>query len=155
MADTDYQFCAGRNPPILSDVFTTYFFGCSKTCIKAQLDILSIVHECNGRNHCGKYKYLERLPKRRTKWGVGSDEEKDEAWGVNALFRVSFAKVVLYHLLILAAPMTFWGLWLEKWPMDWQNVSVPFFAVVALLSLFWLPLVPRAKAGTKDGAVKN
>lgn len=45
--------------------------------------------------------------------------------------------VVIYHALILAMPMTFWGLWLRSWPKDWQNASVPFFAVMVLVSLFW------------------
>ncbi len=84
--DTDYQLCADRNPPILSEVLTSYFRGCNKACTKGHLDILSILHECHSRNHRGKYKYLGRLPKRRTRWDVGSDDEKDEAWGINALF---------------------------------------------------------------------
>lgn len=150
----EYYSCSPRDPPILRDVFTAHFYGCNKACIKAQLDILSIVHGCSGRNHCGKYRYLARLPRKRTKWDVGSDEETEEAWGINALYRISFIKVVFYHLLILVGPIIFWGLWLRRWPRDWQNASVPFFAVVVLLSLFWLPLVHNAKtvssgAGTK------
>ena len=61
------------------------------------------------------------------------------------MFGVSFYKVALYHLLILAGPLAFWGLWLKKWPTDWQNASVPFFAVVVLLSLFWFPFAHVAR----------
>ena len=46
---------------------------------------------------------------------------------------VSFADIGWTYYLL--------GLWLKKWPSDWQNASVPFFAVMVLLSLFWLPLV--------------
>lgn len=145
-SDKDYHFNADRDPPILESLFHTNFYGCKKACMKARLDILRIFHECNGRNHCGKCRILERLPKRRRQWQIGNDEEKEEAWGLHAVFGVSFYKVALYHLLILAGPLTFWGLWLEKWPMDWQNASVPFFAVVVLLSLFWLPFAHRAGA---------
>ena len=112
--------------------------------MKARVDILRIFHECNGRNYCGKTRVLARLPKRCRQWEINNDEEKEEAWGLHALFGVSFSKVALYHLLIFSGPMTFWGLWLRRWPRDWQNASVPFFAVVVLLSLFWLPFAHNA-----------
>lgn len=148
--DRDYSYNASRNPPILSTVFNTSFYGCKKACIKSQVDLLCLFHECKGRNHCGKFRVLERLPKRRRKWDIDRDEEKEEAWGLNAVFAVSFYKVALYHMLILAGPVVFWGLWLKKWPADWQNASVPFFAVVVLLSLFWLPFAHNASsAGRK------
>ncbi|KAK3171634.1 hypothetical protein OEA41_003718 [Lepraria neglecta] len=149
--DSDYHYNSRRDPPILSTVFNTSFYGCNKACIKFHLDILSLFHECQGRNHCGKYRVLDRLPKRRRKWETDRDEEVDEAWGINAVFGVSFYKVALYHLLILAGPLAFWGLWLKKWPTDWQNASVPFFAVVVLLSLFWLPFAHVAR----DKGVKS
>ena len=137
----DYQYNISRDPPILSTVFNANFYGCKKACMKSQLDLLCLLHQCKGRNHCGKYRVLERLPKRRRKWDIDRDEEVEEAWGLNTVFAVSFFRVTLYHLLILVGPIIFWGLWLKKWPSDWQNASVPFFAVVVLLSLLWLPLV--------------
>lgn len=135
----DYDFCADRSPPILNTVFNLNFYGCQKACIKSQLDLFCLLHNCKGRNHCGKHRILERLPKRRRKWDIDRDEEAEEAWGLNTVYAVSFYKVTLYHLLILMGPIIFWGLWLRKWPSDWQNASVPFFAVAVLLSLFWLP----------------
>lgn len=137
--DRDYEYNASRIPPVLSTVFNANFYGCQKACIKSQLDFFRLLHQCKGRNHCGKYQILERLPKRRRKWDIDLDEEGEEAWGLNTVFAVSFYKVTLYHMLILVGPIVFWGLWLKKWPSDWQNASVPFFAVVVLLSLFWLP----------------
>lgn len=148
--DQDYQFNADRNPPILPSVFNANFYGCNKACVKARLDVLCLFHECSGRNHCGKYRVLDRLPKRRRKWEIDNDDEKDEAWGLHATFGVSFYKVALYHLLILTGPLVFWGFWLRSWPKDWQNASVPFFAVVVLLSLFWLPLTHNASFKEKE-----
>ncbi len=137
--DEDYQFDGTSHPPILEGLFHTNFYGCNKACAKAKLDIYRIFHECNERNRCGKSPLLERLPRRLKKWEIDDDEEKDEAWGLHVLFAVSFYKVLLYHSLILLGPLIFWGIWLKKWPRDWQNGSIPFFAVVVLLSLFWLP----------------
>ena len=86
---------------------------------------------------------VERLPRRRTKWNISSDNEKEEAWGLHTLFAVAFYKVFLYHCLIFVGPLTFWGLHLRQWPNDWQNASVPFCGVVMLLSLFWLPFAQQ------------
>lgn len=145
--DPDYYYYnQSREPPVLSTVFNANFYGCTKPCIKSQLDLLCLFHQCKGRNRCGKYRVLEHLPKRRKKWEIDQDAEKEEAWGLNAVFAVSFYKVILYHMLILAGPTISWGLWLKKWPTDWQNASVPFFAVVVLLSLFWLPFAHNAKS---------
>ena len=145
--DRDYRFIGDRSPPVLDNLFQRNFYGCGKACFKAKLDVLYFFHECSGRNHCGKFRVLERLPRRRTKWDISSDKEKDEAWGLHARFAVAFYKVVLYHCLILVGPLTFWGLHLRQWPNDWQNASVPFFGVVVLLSLFWLPF---AQKGPKE-----
>lgn len=152
IANTDYLFNPTRNPPILEKVFATNFYGCKPACIKAHLDILCLLHECHGRNHCGKHRVLERLPRRRRKWEIDRDEETDEAWGLNAIFGVSFFKVVAYHVLILTAPVVFWILWIRRNPGDWQNASVPFFAAAVLLSLFWLPFAYRVEE--KTGKVK-
>ncbi len=151
----DYVYNSSRNPPILSTVFSANFYGCKKSCIKSQLDLLCLIHECRGRNHCGKYRVLDRLPKRQRKWEIDRDEEKEEAWGLNAVSAVSFYKVTLYHMLILAGPTVFWGLWLKKGPTDWQNASVPFFAVVVLLSLFWLPFAHNVSPAKRKRRSKN
>ena len=149
LSNQDYKYLASRNPPILRTVFNANFYGCSKACIVSQLDLLCLFHECTGRNHCGKYRILKRLPKRQRPWEIDRDDENEEAWGLNVAFGVSFFRVAVYHLLILAAPTTFWGLWLRSWPRDWQNASVPFFAVVALLSLFWLPFSQNKSSAKK------
>ena len=153
--DPDYYYTANRFPPVLGSVFNAGFHGCTKACITSHLDILRLFHQCKGRNHCGRFQVLDRLPKRVRKWEIDQDDEKDEAWGLNAVFAVSFCRVVVYHLLILAGPVASWGLWLKKWPTDWQNASVPFFAVVVLLSLFWLPFAHNSKSRAHGNTVYN
>ena len=93
---------------------------------------------------------LEQLPRRRKRWDYHLEEETDEAWGIHVVFAVSFLRVMIYHILILAGPMIFWGLWIQKWPRDWQNASIPFFDVVVLLSLFWLPFAHRIEERRKE-----
>lgn len=58
-------------------------------------------------------------------------------------------------MLILVGPIVFWGLWLKEWPSDWQNASVPFFAVVVLLSLFWLPFEHATSPADERRGSKN
>ena len=43
------------------------------------------------------------------------------------------------------------GVWLRVWPVDWQDVSVRFFAVMVRLSLLWVPLarIFKSIAGNK------
>ena len=153
--DPDYHYNANRFPPVLGSVFYANFYGCRKACIMSHLDILHLFHQCKGRNHCGSYQVLDRLPKRVRKWEIDQVLEKEEAWGLNAVFAVSFFRVMLYHILILAGPVVSWGLWLQKWPADWQNASVPFFAVAVLLSLFWFPFAHNAKSHTNGNSVPS
>ena len=142
-SNKDYQLNRGREPPT-DEEFRTYFYACDEVCMKLRFDILRILHECRGRNPCRPSQILECFPKRMMKWEFGADKMNEEAWGLDATFQVAFLKVALYHLLILMWPLTFWGVWLKKWPRDWQNASVPFFAVMVMLSLFWLPFAHRA-----------
>lgn len=145
--DGDYRFESDEDPPVLPMVFNQHFYGCRTDCIRSQLDVLRLFHDCRGHNHCGRFKILNRLPKRLRKWDLDQDQEKDQAWGLNAVFGVSFLRVILYHALILAGPIVFWGLWLRRWPRDWQNASVLLFGVVMLLSLFWSPFKAHVEHG--------
>ena len=139
ITNTDYLFNPAPDSAILEKVFATNFYGCKPACMKAHFDILCILHECYGRNHCGHHRVLQCLPRRRRKWEIGRDTETDEAWGLNAVFGLSFFTVLIYHLLIFTAPLGFWSFWIARHPGDWQNASVPLFAAAVLLNLFWLP----------------
>ena len=77
--------------------------------MKVHLDIVYLLHEYYGRNHYGHHRVLERLPKRRRRWEIGTDTETDGAWGLNVVFGISFFKVLIYHLVIFAAPLGFWS----------------------------------------------
>lgn len=137
--DGDYEFEGKldtvREAPVCG--FNGKFYGCKKDCIRAWLDILDSLHECKGRNLCGSYRALQRVPKRLRKWQIDIPVGKEKAWGLNAIFAVSGYKVTLYHLVIVAGPLVFWGLWLKKWPRDLQNASVPLLTTIGLCSLFW------------------
>ena len=142
-SNADYTFIPDRDPCILDEAFSAGFNGCSKTCFMSYLDLLCLFHECSGRGHCGRDRLLQRLPKRLEKWDIANDHAKDEAWGINTVFQISFIRMLAYHVLILLGPVVSWGLWLKRWPKDWQNAAVPFFAVVVLLSLLWMPIIGR------------
>ena len=80
---------------------------------------------------------LNRIPKicERLQLEVPGQED---AWGLHAIEYISAIRVVIYHILILTAPLVFWGLWLWYWghDSDLQN-AIPFFTVISLLSMFW------------------
>ena len=136
-------------------VFNKHFYGCRQSCIRSRLDLLCLLHECQGRNHCGRFKILSRLPKRLRKWEADQDHEKDRAWGLHVVFGVSLLRIVSYHALIVAGPTIFWGLWIKRWPRDWQNASTPLFGVLMLLSLFWLPFTHRIGSESRMKGTKN
>lgn len=155
LVDPDYQHTPGPDPPVLATTFKDYFYGCKKACTKFRLDILRIFHECNDRSHCGNYRILERLPKCRNQWQIDCDYEKDEAWGLHVVFSISFCMVMIHHTWILIGPLTFWSMWLKRWPTDWQNASVLFFAVLVLPSLFWFPLTHGSRTAFRNGILKD
>lgn len=103
-------------------------------------------HECHGRSHCSHFEVLKYIPKRKEQWCYGLPGESREAWGLEIVFGLSLVRITMYHAIIVSGPAVFWGLWLRQWPTDWQNASVPFFTIVALLSLLWLPISESAKA---------
>jgi amino acid transporter len=68
---------------------------------------------------------------------TGDDELNSEAWGIKAQLVVSAAHLFVYNLLILVAPVVFYGWWLSKHPDALQDASVPLTIIVGLLTLFW------------------
>ncbi|KAL6828399.1 hypothetical protein V8C40DRAFT_286390 [Trichoderma camerunense] len=131
-SDKDYHYDprAGerdvRNPPISPHHFQTLFYACPSPCS------WPFPHDCiplvaNTVN-------LARIPKRTREF------EKDQSspiWGFETVFAVSFSYVLVYHVVMVAGPFIFWGLWLKFHPDDLQNASVPITVVIGALSLFW------------------
>jgi hypothetical protein len=68
---------------------------------------------------------------------VRSNEIGTIAWGLEADYAVSFAFVVVYHLVPLFAALGFWIYWLIRFPDDWQNAAVPMLTVLALYAVLW------------------
>ena len=68
-----------------------------------------MLHELLGPNRRGKHSVLEREPKRLKRWEIDRGRGKDEAWGFNAMFGISFCKVPVYNLLILSGPLILGG----------------------------------------------
>ncbi|KAL6834007.1 hypothetical protein J3E69DRAFT_325707 [Trichoderma sp. SZMC 28015] len=131
-SDKDYHYDprAGerdvRNPPISPHHFQTLFYACPSPCT------WPFPHDCipliaNTAN-------LARIPKRTREF------EKDQSspiWGFETVFAVSFSYVLAYHVVMVAGPLIFWGLWMKFHPDDLQNASVPITVVIGALSLFW------------------
>lgn len=115
-----------KNPPISPHSFKTLFYACSSPCT------WPVPHQCISiSTGCA---FLERIPKRRRSF------EKDLAspiWGLEAVFELYTAYVLVYHCCIIAGPLTFWGWWLRFHPDDLQNASVPMTIILTCLSLFW------------------
>jgi hypothetical protein len=61
----------------------------------------------------------------------------ESAWGLQAHFSISAMLVFIYHLLMIAGAVAFWGWWELRHPGDLQNATVPLSIVAVFLSLFW------------------
>jgi hypothetical protein len=86
---------------------------------------------------------LQRIPKRDIEVMEHGDE-RDLFWGLLAVDEISFFVVAIYHVVLLLPSLLFWVYWmLVGHPADFQNASVPFFAGLGCLSLFWFPLLQR------------
>jgi hypothetical protein len=99
--------------------------------------ILSPFHRCS--HFCPTtVNRLDRIPKRSERRQLEAPGQED-AWGLHAIEYISAVRVVIYHFLIFTGPLVFWGLWLWYWghDSDLQNASIPFLAVISLLSMFW------------------
>jgi hypothetical protein len=77
---------------------------------------------------------LERIPKRNKCF---QRDPNSPIWGLEAVFAVSFAYVFVYHCVIVAGPLCFFGWWLRANPSDLQNASIPVTIALGALSLFW------------------
>lgn len=59
------------------------------------------------------------------------------AFGLEADYSLSFAILSVYHVVLIFLAFGFWIYWLNKYPNDLQNASVPSFIVFALMTTFW------------------
>jgi hypothetical protein len=125
-------------PPIDAHEFFTNFYFCFRggQKHKHRLPFSRCYRQC--RRHQAPVGAAECIPKRNR--GIEQDDfdHRRGLWGLVAVERISFARVSVYHLLMLSGPFAFWFLWLYYWQntTDLQNASVPLSVVCTLLSLF-------------------
>ena len=79
---------------------------------------------------------MERIPKRKSALELKVNAP-EFAWGLSAQHAISFAGVVLYHVLICAGAFAFWAWWQIHHPNDMQDAAAPLTVVAVLISLFW------------------
>lgn len=76
---------------------------------------------------------LEALPRKTN--GEMTQLER-YGWGLHACEHLSFFRITILYLAILAWPVWFLMDWLEKHPGDLQNASVPLFLALAFIATF-------------------
>ena len=109
MTEMDYEWQTGKcappdldqEPPLSQAEFRDLLRYCSPNCL------LGLFHTCKLLSPQQQYFY-ERLPKKKTSWEVKQDRVT-EAWGLQCFYALSFARLVLLHVLILAGPFAVWG----------------------------------------------
>lgn len=124
-------------PPITEDQFYHRFYTCYKPTTFHKL-----FHKC--RKRCTDRVALNRLPLRYHSLQV-EDTKEEHFWGIYAVTRIAFTRVVIYSILCFVPSIfpsvAFFFLWLFSWghEADLQNAAVPLglsFALLALLFSF-------------------
>lgn len=120
-------------PPITEDQFYHRFYSCYKPTTFHRL-----FHKC--RKRCTDRVTLDRLPLRHHSLKV-EDIKEEHFWGIYAVTRISFARVMVYSVVCFAPAffpgVVFFFLWLFSWGHegDLQNAAVPLGLSCALLAL--------------------
>ena len=141
--DPDYKYVPKPRkstdpmPPIDPHEFKTRFYSCYRGGQRHK----HILFPCNKEVYRPDDDGLDRIPK-RTKALAVEIPKRGFFWGLHAQENISLLMVALYNFLLLVSPFVFWICWLFVWNHsgDLQNASIPTVVVVALLSMFWLPL---------------
>ncbi|KXJ85316.1 hypothetical protein Micbo1qcDRAFT_169521 [Microdochium bolleyi] len=117
---------SAMNPGFDEHQFIRRFYACGENCA------WRLLHKCR-RCPQGR-RCLNSLPNR----GKGfKDNEVDEVWGVEPVFAVSVFRVVMYHCVLLVAPVVTFAHWTSEHPDDLQTASVVLAVVLSSLSVFW------------------
>ncbi|KAK8874992.1 hypothetical protein PGQ11_005506 [Apiospora arundinis] len=115
-----------KNPPISQHMFDVMFNSCDIGCNRM------LPHDCFQPP--GGMDQLERIPKRVRSF---QRDMTVEIWGLSTVHDVSFAYVSFYHCVMVIGPLVFYACWMETFPQDLQNASVPISLVLGALSMFW------------------
>lgn len=116
-----------KNPPLSPHVFKALYHICPVPCTRW------IPHDCYSAQ-AGVFNFV-RFPKRAKCF---QKDQSSPVWGLEAVFAVSSARVLTYHLVLIAGPFAFFGWWIGTHPWDLQNASVPATVAIGALSLLWM-----------------
>ncbi|KAF2733226.1 hypothetical protein EJ04DRAFT_553481 [Polyplosphaeria fusca] len=123
-----------KNPPITREEFRRYLRTCSTSCRWYSLPFFR--HRC-FHLHKDSQKW-RRIPRRNAEFETKSGQPGEIAYGIEAVYLLSFPTVFVYHLLSLLALLGFWLWWLKQHPDDLQNASVPTMVFLAIVASFWV-----------------
>lgn len=130
---------ADPEPPISRHEFRNRFYKCYKGGKKHTHRFWSCRKLCRIKDDA-----LERIP-RRDREVVEEGDAREEFSGLLAVEEPQVLRVVIYHVLFVAGPFTFWALWLMVMGHSsyLQGASVLFTTALGLISLLWFPLLNR------------
>ncbi|KAH7118925.1 hypothetical protein B0J11DRAFT_591405 [Dendryphion nanum] len=132
---------SATNPPIKRIEFERYLRTCGTFCLWAYMPILK--HKC-CRYHVDSHKW-KKIPKKRVRFDPQAGDPGDVAYGIEAVYALSFTVVLSYHTLSILAWSGFWVYWLENHPNDLQNASVPTMVFLGVVASFWGVLMMNRK----------
>ena len=116
-----------RNPPLSPHLFEVLYYTCPIPCKRW------VPHNCSSPPNGSTT--MARFPKREKCF---QRDQTSPIWGIEAVFAVSAAHVIAYHVILVAGPFAFFGWWVGARPGDLQNASVPATLACGALSLLWM-----------------
>ena len=127
-------------PPISPDTFAALLGACDRLCSWSFLPIwMHKCHHIRADSRC-----LVRIPQKKSAYLTGTLAHVSQgnfaepvAFGIQANYMLSFARVFTYHIIPILGGFAFWIWWLRHYPSDLQNASVPLFTIGMLLGTSW------------------
>lgn len=123
-----------KNPLIQKYEFKRYLNTCESFCPWSYIPILK--HKC-ARLHKDSHIWM-RIPRKKSEFDIMAGNPGDLAYGIEAVYALSFPIIFIYHMLSILAWSGFWVWWLKTHPNDLQNASIPTMAYLAILASFWV-----------------
>ncbi|KAH3951285.1 hypothetical protein HBH98_084360 [Parastagonospora nodorum] len=123
-----------KNPPIRKNEFRTYLHACESFCLLYYLPLLK--HKC-ATPHRDSHKW-KRIPRKKAEYDTKTGTPGDYAFGLEAVYVLSFPTVFAYHTLSILGWSGFWIWWLKQHPNDLQNASVPTMVFMGIIASFWV-----------------
>lgn len=138
--DHDYEYNVNACQPPLGAkhplVAETKFHGYFNTCPAPCYLWFWPSHECNEEADRGEKWLWNRIPKKRSYWANNADT----AWGLKCVYEISFLRVLLWYVSLVAVFGGFSIWWLVGNPDDVQTALAPMGGILAFVSAFWAGL---------------